>query len=165
MLRKPYLNKAPQHEPDHGQTQVGGSEARGVLIVLRQPPVSAHPGESPLDDPSLWQDHKPVQIRAFDDLDTPRAECSDSGGRGSSLIAAIGGDAFDERKQPAHRLQDKQAAVTVLHVGGMSHEVERQTERIDNDVALLAVDRLTGVVAGRIDAGPLFPRSLPSGCR
>ena len=47
----------------------------------------------------------------------------------------------------------------------MDDGVEQETERIDENMPLLALDQLAGIEAMRIDAGPLFPRSSRSDCR
>ena len=98
-----------------------------------------------------------MQVRAFDDLDLPWSEPPDGGGRGGPLVASGGEDALDEREQLSYGLQDKQTAVAILNVGRVDGEVEHQAERVDNDVTLLAFDFLAGIVAGGIDAPPLFP--------
>jgi hypothetical protein len=47
----------------------------------------------------------------------------------------------------------------------MDDGVQQQTECIDQNMPLLALDQLAGIEAMRIDAGPLFQRSSRSDCR
>jgi hypothetical protein len=54
------------------------------------------------------------------------------------------------------RGEQQQAAIAVLNVGGMDDGVQQQTECIDQNMPLLALDQLAGIEAMRIDAGPPF---------
>jgi hypothetical protein len=51
----------------------------------------------------------------------------------------------------------------ILNVGGVHERVHQETLPIDEDMPLLALDLLAGVVARRVDRRPLFPRSSHSG--
>jgi hypothetical protein len=46
--------------------------------------------------------------------------------------------------------------VAILHVRGMNDGVQQQTQRIYENVALLALDLLARIIAMRIDSGPPF---------
>ena len=58
--------------------------------------------------------------------------------------------------QPEHRGEQQDAAVAILDVGGMDDGVQQQTQRVYENVALLAFDFLARIIAMRIDAGPPF---------
>jgi hypothetical protein len=58
--------------------------------------------------------------------------------------------------QPEHRGEQQDAAVAILDVGGMDDGVQQQTQRVYENVALLAFDLLARIIAMRIDAGPPF---------
>jgi hypothetical protein len=73
-----------------------------------------------------------------------------------SLIAPIGKQLFQERIHPKQRCKKQDAAVAVLDVGGMNDCVQQQTQRIYENMALLALDLLARIIAMRIDAGPPF---------
>jgi hypothetical protein len=73
-----------------------------------------------------------------------------------SLIGSVGKESFQERMQPEHRGEQHDAAVAILDVGGMDDGVQQQTQRVYENVALLALDLLTRIIAMRIDAGPPF---------
>ena len=81
------------------------------------------------------------------------------------LIAAIGKQPFQERIHPEQSGKKQDAAVAVLEVGGMNDRVQQQTQRIYENMALLALDLLARIIAMRIDPGPLFQRFSRSGYR
>ena len=140
---------------------VGDGEAGSVLVVLGEAAATTEPREGAFDDPALGQDLEADSlIGAFDDLDLPRTEGLHGGSRDGSLIAAIGEDALDERKHPTHRLKHEQPAVAILDVGRMNHDVQREAERVDQDMSLLSFDFLPRVVARRVDPRPPFSALL-----
>ena len=73
-----------------------------------------------------------------------------------SLIGAVGKQLLEEWKLAKQRGQQQQAAIAVLNVGGMDDGVQQQTECIDQNMPLLALDQLAGIEAMLIDAGPPF---------
>ena len=78
---------------------------------------------------------------------------------------AVGENTLDEREQPARLLQQRQGAISILHVGRMNVGGEDQAERVDHNVALLALDLPASIVADRSMRAPLFQRSSRSGCQ
>jgi hypothetical protein len=72
------------------------------------------------------------------------------------LIGAVGKQLLEEWKLAKQRGEQQQAAIAVLNVGGMDDGVQQQTECIDQNMPLLALDQLAGIEAMRIDAGPPF---------
>jgi hypothetical protein len=58
------------------------------------------------------------------------------------------------------RGQQQDAAIAILDVGGMDDGVQQQTQRIDENMALLALDQLAGIEPVRIDASPPFSALL-----
>ena len=54
------------------------------------------------------------------------------------------------------RGEQQDAAIAILDVGGMDDGVQQQTQRIDENMPLLALDQLAGIEPVRIDAGPPF---------
>jgi hypothetical protein len=55
---------------------------------------------------------------------------------------------------PKHGCKQHDAAITVLDVSAVNDRVEQQTQRIYENVALLALDFLARIVAMRINPGP-----------
>lgn len=58
--------------------------------------------------------------------------------------------------------REREAAAAVLNVGGGDRSVQQQALRVDQDVALLALDQLARIEPVPIDAAPLFRRSSRS---
>ncbi len=54
------------------------------------------------------------------------------------------------------RGEKQDAAIAILDVGGMDDGVQQQTQRIDENMPLLALDQLAGIEPVRIDASPPF---------
>ena len=73
-----------------------------------------------------------------------------------SGVGAVGEQFLEERELSEHCGQQRQPAVAILNIGGRNQRVQQQTQRIDEDVALLAFDQLAGVEPMGIDAGPPF---------
>jgi hypothetical protein len=70
------------------------------------------------------------------------------------LIAGVSEQRLQERIHPEQGRKQQDAAVAILDVSGMNDGVEQQTQRIYQNVALLALDLLARIIAMRIDAGP-----------
>jgi hypothetical protein len=81
-----------------------------------------------------------VEIRTFDDLDLPASGAGCDFGHFRPLISCIGEDPLDEWKTPSRLAQQIAGAITVLNVGRQNAHAEKQTERVDEDVALAARD-------------------------
>jgi hypothetical protein len=73
-----------------------------------------------------------------------------------SGVGAVGEQLLEERELSEHRGQEHQPAVAILNIGGGNQRVQQQTQRIDEDVALLAFDQLAGIEPMWIDACPPF---------
>jgi len=62
-------------------------------------------------------------------------------------IASIGKDTAQPRPAFKDHFQDGRCTVVILDIGGMNDETDRQTERVDDAVALAAHDLLSGIKA------------------
>jgi hypothetical protein len=51
---------------------------------------------------------------------------------------------------------DQDAAIAILNAGGMDDGMQQQTQRIDENMPLLALDQLARIEPVWIDAGPPF---------
>jgi len=98
-----------------------------------------------------------VQFVALDDLEHPTAGAG-SGLRGAwALIAGIGEDALDEGEEAAGApIENQPRPVAVLNVGGMDDDVQQETERIDQDMALAPGDLLARIKPLRVKRGAPF---------
>ena len=109
----------------------------------------------------LGKTESPWRIGALDDLDVDLPEDLCEGRlKYRPLIAAVGIELLQERIQAEQCGHHQDAAVTILDVGGMNDGVQQQAERIDENVALLALDLLARIIAMRIDPGPPFSALL-----
>ena len=98
-----------------------------------------------------------MQFIALDDFDDPASARSGCHRGARSLIARIGKDAQNERKQGTRAfVEDERDTVAILNAGRMNDSAQQQTERVYEKVALLALDLLSGIVAMRIDVRPPF---------
>ena len=93
------------------------------LVVARETPVAADPGECAFHDAALGQYDKTSNIAALHDLVLPAA---DERSHLGSAIAAIGDDALDERETPPRLPKQRFGAVAVLDIGGMDIDVQQQ---------------------------------------
>ena len=129
-----------------------------VLPVLGEPSATVEPGNGTLDDPALgFNDEAFGVIAALDDFDRQAAHrLGGAGPEERSGIGAVGKQRAQERELPEQRGEQQKAAVAVLNVGARHQRVQHQTQRIDQDVPLLALDQLAGIEAMRVGAGPPF---------
>ena len=98
-----------------------------------------------------------MQFVALDHFDDPAAGARGGQGRARTLIARIGEDAQNEREQgPGALVKNERGAVAILDVGRVNGSAQQQAERVYENMALLALDLLARIEAGRIDAGPPF---------
>ena len=96
-------------------------------------------------------------IGSFDDFGFETGE--DFGERVAKnrpLIGAVGKQLFEEWKPAEQRRQQGDAAIAILNAGGMNDGVQQQTQCIDENMPLLALDQLARIEPVRIDAGPPF---------
>ena len=131
---------------------------RETFPILREPSTSFQPGKGPLDDPSFGENDKALDvIAAFHDLDVHLAQhFADGSLKRWSLIAAIGIKLEKKRKGAEQCRHQQGAAVAVLYIGGVDERMHQKALRIDEDMALLAVDFLARVIAGGINFSPFF---------
>lgn len=102
-----------------------------------------------------------MQFVALDDFDDPAAGASSGQRSARPLIAGISEDANNEgKKRPRAWVENESGAVAILDIGGMHRGAQQQAERIYENVALLALDLLSRIVAMRIDARPPFSALL-----
>jgi hypothetical protein len=111
-----------------------------------------------VDDPALGQHHESFGlIRALDNLRSQvRQDFFQRVVELAPLIAGVSEQRLQERIHPEQGRKQQDAAVAILDVSGMNDGVEQQTQRIYQNVALLALDLFARIIAMRIDAGPPF---------
>jgi len=72
------------------------------------------------------------------------------------LIGAVGEQLLQEWKLAKQRREQQETAIAILNIRGMDDGVQQQTERVDENMPLLALDQLAGIEPVRIDAAPPF---------
>jgi hypothetical protein len=77
-----------------------------------------------------------------------------------SLIAAVGKQLFQERIHPEQGCKQQNAAIAILDISGVNDGMEQQPQRVYENMALLAFDLLTRIIAMRIDTRPPFSALL-----
>ena len=128
-----------------------------IFPVLCQAPASSKPGEGALHNPLLGKTIKPfarserltISIFTCANIFPRRRETR-------ALIATIGVELQQEWIKTEQRRHDKFAAIAILYVGGVHDGVDQQALRVDENVALLALDLFSRVVTRRINPGPPF---------
>ena len=102
-----------------------------------------------------------MDVRSLNNHNPPRTRARDAPGEDGSLVSAVGEDAHDEREQAACvPVENQLGALAVLDVGRVDDDVQRQSECVDEDVALAALDFLRRVIARRIARRPPFSAPL-----
>jgi hypothetical protein len=98
-----------------------------------------------------------MRFGALDDFELPGSGPR-HGARGlCGVVSAVGEDAFDEREEaPRAAIEHEPCTIAILNVGGVDHDVQEETKRIDENVPLAALDLLARIVALRIDRRPPF---------
>src|SRR5262249_61588455 len=73
-----------------------------------------------------------------------------------NVAATIGKGLCQERLHPEKGRKKQDAAIAILEIGRMNDGVQQQTQRVYENMALLAPDLFARVIAMRIDAAPPF---------
>ena len=129
-----------------------------VFPILGKPSAAVEPRNGALDDPALGQHRKSFDvIGALHDV-------SFEAGQDSRkcilefrpLIASVREELRQEGMHSEQGCKQQDATVAILDVGGMNDRVEQQSQRVYENMALLAFDLLARIIAMRIDAGPPF---------
>lgn len=126
--------------------------------VFGEPTAAAEPADGAFDNPAFGDDLEALRrIGAFDDFDLELCDgLARSGPEDRPRVAAVGEQRLEESPAPEQRGKHKRAAVAVLDVGGVDDGVEQKAYRIDQDVALLALDLFSRIIAAGVHAGPPF---------
>ena len=85
-----------------------------------------------------------------------REKAGQSAAKDRTFIGAVGEQFPQEGIKAEQGREQREAAVTVLNVGGGDEAAEQQALRIDQNMPLLAFDQFARIEAVRIDARPPF---------
>ena len=141
-----------KHQIDHGHVNHGFTAGGQRFVVQAQPTVLAEPSKRPLDNPPFRQDHEPVEVPAFDNLNGASALTTGPVHK-RTRIRPIGPDPSQPSKTPTHAFQHLRRPVAVLDIGRMHRHRQDQAERVYKDVTFTPFDLLASVVP----ALPPFP--------
>jgi hypothetical protein len=147
-----------QHEADGGELQEGEPATVEIFPVLGETAATVEPRNGAFDNPSARQNLEAFRgIGSFDDFGFEIGQdFGEPVGKNWTLIGAVGKQLLKEWKLAEQRGEQQEAAIAILNVGGMDDGVEQETDRIDENMPLFALDQLAGIEAVRIDAGPPF---------
>ena len=129
-----------------------------ILPVFGEAATAAKPPDGTLDDPALGQNDEAFElVRAADDFgDEARHDVGQTSVEHRPAIGAVGKQLREKRELSEQGGQQHEAAVAILNIGRGDQRVQQQTQRIDQDVALLALDQLAAIEPMRMDARPPF---------
>ena len=157
-----WITELSQHEADRCEFQEREGVAVEIFPVLGEATTTVEPRNRAFDDPTLGQLYEPLRlIGSFDDFGFETGQ--DFGERVAEnrpLIGAVGKQLLQEWKLTEQRRQQQDAAVAILNAGGMHDGVQQQTQRIDENMSLLALDQFARIEPVRIDASPPFSALL-----
>ena len=129
-----------------------------VFPVLGETTTATEPTDGAFDDPALGQNHEALGVMAAaDDFG-----CQARQGVGQTImeywpgVGAVGKQFLEKRELPEQRGQDQEAAIAILNIGGGDQRMQQQSQSIDENVALLALDQLAAIKPVRINAVPPF---------
>src|ERR1700693_3554624 len=119
---------------NHGNVDHGLAGVGEAFVVLAESSVASQPTKGTLHDPAPRQDYKPFDAyRPQHRLQQPSALTLDPGDQLAG-IAAVGRDELQPRQQAGHLGQDQLGAVTILNVGGVNHDGQKQSQGVHQDV-------------------------------
>jgi hypothetical protein len=133
-----------------------------VFPVAGQTSASVEPGDGPLDDPALGFDNEALGVLTpFDDFNRQALHRLGSTRlEDRSCIGAVGEQLAQEGELPEQGGKQQHATIAVLNVGRSDQRVQHQTERVDEKMALFALDQLARIEAMRVNAGAPFSALL-----
>ena len=129
-----------------------------IFPVLGEPAATVEPGDGAFNDPALgFNDEAFGVVTTFDDFDLQvRQDARDAALEDWAGIGAVGEQLPQERELSEQGGQQQDTAVAVLNVCGRHQRVQQQTEFVDQNVALLALDQLACIEAMRVDGRAPF---------
>ena len=143
------------HQVDHRNADHGLTAFGECFVVFRQSPVSTEPGERPFHNPSFGQDFKGMDRGSFHDLDGP-ATPSGRPVHEFARVPAVGEDDFQSSESSSQSFHQQLAAIAVLDVGRVHDQRQDQTQRVNDQMTLAALDFLARVVTARPPFSAVF---------
>ena len=124
-----------------------------IFPVPGEPAATIEPGDCALDNPSLrFDDEAFGAAAAFDGFNFQVGHDSgDATLKDRAVISAVREQHPQERELSKQGGDQQQAAVAVLNVSGGHQRVQQETEFVDENMALFALDQLACIEAMRVD--------------
>jgi hypothetical protein len=129
-----------------------------ILPVPGEPTATIQPCDRALNDPALRFDDEAFDgVATFDDFDLQVwHDARDADLEDRTIIGAVCEQLPQERELSKQGGDQQHTAVAVLNVSGGYQRVQQQTEFVDENVALFALDQLASIEAGRVDGRAPF---------
>ena len=129
-----------------------------VFPVLGEPPATIEPSDGPLHDPTFGLNNKSLGTRRrLHNLDRQITHHFGSAVvKDRACIGTIGEQLAQERELAEQRSEQQDAAIAILNISGRYQRVQHQAQGVDQNMTLLTLDQLGGIVARRVDTDPPF---------
>jgi hypothetical protein len=152
------ITEFSEHKPDGSEAEEGEGVVVETFPILGEPATAVQPTDCSLDNPALWQDDKALgSIAAAYDLGYQiRHGERQTVVKHWPCIRGVGEQLLEKREPTEQRGKNHQSAISILHIGRCHQCVQQQSRCIDEEMALLAFDQLTGIEPRWIDAYPPF---------
>src|SRR6185437_11429376 len=127
------------------------------FVIFAESAITPQPAEGPLHHPATRQNHESLHAyRTQHRLEKPTATLLHPLHQRTG-ISSVGPNELQPGQLPAYLLQNQLGTVTILNVGGMNDDGQKQSQGVHQDVSLPAVDFFFRIVAmwpsllGRLD--------------
>ena len=140
----------PCEQADMGEEEPCGSAGNGSLEILCEAPASAEPGKGSLHHPTSRQEFEPAGgVGALDDLYGPFADFGEASVEFGTGIAAVGEYVSQPGIQGFDGFEHVGRPIPILNTGMMNDGTDEVADCIGDDVALAALDLLSGIEPAR----------------
>src|SRR5512140_960344 len=143
--------QAAELNSDHSDVDPSLGTGLSSFVIANQPSVTHQPSKGALHDPATRQYLEALgSVAAFDNLDGQiRAKAFDPLGEGLAGVATIHPQNAQPGEPTQNSAQEQLCPVAFGGVGGSDRHAEHQSQGIDQQMPLPALDLLAGVIADR----------------
>lgn len=152
------ITEFSEHEADGGEAQEGECATVEIFPVFGEAATATKPGNGAFDDPAFGQRDETFGLITAADYfggevrhDLRQVVVKDRPG-----IGAVGKQLPEKRELSEQRGQNQESTVAILNVRRCDQRVQQETQRIDENVTLLAFDQLAAIEPRRVDPRPPF---------
>lgn len=126
------------HDVHHGHVDHRLAGFSSIFVVLAQSSVVAKPGKRSFHHPSPGQDLKSRRC-SMNNFENPMTNAINPFDQ-LTAVAAIGPDQLQPRQPPLQTGQHQFRSVPILNAANMNNHAEYQSQRVNNQMPLRAVD-------------------------